>query len=177
MSNGSLTTLEADVLKQNKDKHGADAIASSDFVTMIIHGQLFGIPVLQVQDVLGEQRITKVPLAPKEVAGSLNLRGRIVTAIDVRARLGLPKCDTCERLMSVVVEHDGELYSLIVDEVGEVLRLPLSDYEQNPTTLNALWREVSAGIYRLSGQLLIVLDISTLLSFIDDGPALGEVAY
>ena len=84
---------------------------SSDFVTMFVAGQMFGIPVLQVQDVLGEQKITRVPLAPKEVAGSLNLRGRIVTAFDVRTRLGLPPRDKSATNMSVVVDHGGEFYS------------------------------------------------------------------
>ena len=77
-------------------------------VTITIAGQLFGIPVLIVHDVLGPQRITRVPLAPPEVAGSLNLRGRIVTAIDVRHRLGLPTRAEEGGGMSVVVDHHGE---------------------------------------------------------------------
>ena len=97
---------------------------SQDFVTMTIEGQLFGIPVLAVQDVLGPQQITKIPLAPPEVAGALNLRGRIVTAIDVRSRLKLVAWERGQDSMSVVVDHDGEFYSLIVDTVGEVLSLP-----------------------------------------------------
>src|SRR5271168_2781875 len=94
-----------------------------DFVSVTILDQMFGIPVLQVQDVLGPQRITRIPLAPAEVAGSLNLRGRIVTAIDLRTRLGLPKRAAGEKSMSVVVDQDGEAYSLLVDNVGEVLSL------------------------------------------------------
>ena len=107
-----------------------------DYVTMSIADQMFGIPVLKVQDVLGTQAITRVPLAPPEVAGSLNLRGRIVTAIDVRPRLGMAKRDEGKSPMSVVVEHDGELYSLLVDSVGEVLSLDTRDYQRNPPTLN-----------------------------------------
>src|SRR5918911_2201202 len=80
-----------------------------DFVSVTISGQLFGIPVLQVQDVLGPQRITPIPLAPREIAGSLNLRGRIVTAIDMRVRLGLAASAERDKRMSVVVEHGGEL--------------------------------------------------------------------
>ena len=136
-----------------------------DFVTMTIAGQLFGIPVLQVQDVLGHQRITRIPLAPPEVAGSLNLRGRIVTAIDVRLRLGLPGRDKGKPEMSIVVDLRGELYSLIVDAVGEVLSLSTDDFERNPATLDARWREVSTGIYRLNNQLMVVLDVSRLLNF------------
>jgi purine-binding chemotaxis protein CheW len=135
----------------------------NDFVTVVIAGQLFGIPVLQVRDVLGPQRITRVPLAPPEIAGSLNLRGRIVTAIDLRIRLGLPKAGDATGRMSVVVDHGGELYSLMVDSVGEVLSLSEASFERNPATLDAHWREIAAGIYRLDGKLLIVVDVGRLL--------------
>jgi purine-binding chemotaxis protein CheW len=134
-------------------------------VTMTIAEQLFGIPVLQVQDVLGHQRITRIPLAPPEVAGSLNLRGRIVTAIDVRLRLGLPARSADKPGMSIVVDHRGELYSLMVDNVGEVLSLSSEDYESNPATLDIRWRDLSNGIYRLNNTLLVVLDVARLLNF------------
>jgi purine-binding chemotaxis protein CheW len=134
-----------------------------ELVTVTVGGQLFGIPVLQVQDVLGPQRITRIPLAPAEIAGSLNLRGRIVTAIDVRVRLGLAQTADAAGRMSVVVDHAGELYSLLVDQVGEVLTIELSACERNPGTLDAFWRDVSAGIYKLEGQLLVVLDVPRLL--------------
>ncbi|MBL8697226.1 MAG: chemotaxis protein CheW [Alphaproteobacteria bacterium] len=136
---------------------------SRDFVTMMVADQLFGIPVLSVQDVLGPQRITRIPLAPGEVAGALNLRGRIVTAIDVRRRLGLPAREAGKSGMSIVVDQVGELYSLIVDTVGEVLSLPADAFERNPATLDPQWREVSAGIYRLEGKLMVVLDVARLL--------------
>lgn len=136
-----------------------------DYVTMSIGDQMFGIPVLTVQDVLGPQNIARVPLAPPEVAGSLNLRGRIVTAIDVRPRLGLPTREGGRAAMSVVVEHDGELYSLLVDSVGEVLSLNSRDYQRNPPTLSPRLREFSDGIYRLNGSLLVVLNVGSLLDF------------
>ncbi|MCM0022079.1 MAG: chemotaxis protein CheW [Tagaea sp.] len=138
---------------------------ANDFVTMTVADQLFGIPVLTVQDVLGPQRITRIPLAPAEVAGALNLRGRIVTAIDVRRRLGLAKRDGAIPGMNVVVDHKGELYALMVDNVGEVLSLSAESYERNPATLDPRWREVSAGIYRLKGKLLVVLEVARLLDF------------
>jgi purine-binding chemotaxis protein CheW len=143
----------------------AGSTEQRDYVTMSIGGQLFGIPVLKVQDVLGPQTITRVPLAPVEVAGSLNLRGRIVTAVDVRLRLGLPKRDSDKAAMSVVVEHENELYSLLVDSVGEVLSLESRDYQRNPPTLNPRLREFSDGIYRLNDSLLVVLSVSSLLNF------------
>ena len=137
--------------------------APREFVSMTVAGQLFGIPVLTVQDVLGEQRITCVPLALPEVAGTLNLRGRIVTAIDMRRRLRLPPREKGAAAMNVVVDRSGELYSLIVDSVGEVLSLPAEQYERNPSTLDATWREVSVGVYRLENGLMVVLDVERLL--------------
>jgi purine-binding chemotaxis protein CheW len=138
---------------------------NGEFVSVTVAGQLFGIPVLQVQDVLGPQRITRIPLAPPEVAGSLNLRGRIVTAIDLRIRLRLPRLPEGQRGMSVVVDYGGELYSVMVDAVGEVLSLRAENAERNPATLDPIWRDVSGGIYRLDKSLLIVLDVARVLDF------------
>jgi purine-binding chemotaxis protein CheW len=136
-----------------------------EFVTVTLDGQLFGIPVLTVQDVLGPQQIAAIPIAPSEVAGSLNLRGRIVTAIDPRVHLGLAKRNGAGAGMSVVVEHNGDLYSLLIDAVGEVLNLPANRYQHNPATLDSRWRDVSAGIYRLDDRLMVVLDVARLLAY------------
>ncbi|MGK2284905.1 chemotaxis protein CheW [Pedomonas sp. V897] len=136
---------------------------SKDFVTIRLAGQLLGIPVLVVHDVLKLQNVTRVPLAPPWVAGVLNLRGRIVTAIDLRERLGMPARMPGEKAMSVVVDFKGESYSLIIDSVGEVLSLPDSLFEKNPVTLDQRWREVSDGIYRLDDELLVVLDVRRVL--------------
>ncbi len=143
-----------------------DALAddrTEDYVTMSVGGQLFGVPVLTVQYVLKTPGITPIPLAPPEVGGGLNLRGRVVTAIDMRVRLNLPPREPEQSGMCVVVEHEGELYSLLVDEVGDVLSLPQKDFERNPVTIDTLWREVSAGLYRLEDSLLIVLDVHRVL--------------
>jgi purine-binding chemotaxis protein CheW len=148
--------------------HPDSGVAShGEYVTVTISGQLFGIPVLMVQDVLGPQRITRVPLAPREVAGVLNLRGRIVTAIDMRRRLRLPDRDEGDQGMSVVVDLHGELYSLIVDGVGEVMGLSDDTYEGNPSTLDPVWRSVANGVYQLEGQLLVVLDVAKLIDLTD----------
>ncbi len=140
------------------------AEAATEFVTFTIAGQLFGIHVLKVQDVLGSMKTTRVPLAPPEIAGSLNLRGRIVTAIDVRLRLGLPQ-ESQEVSMAIVVEHEHELYSLLVDQVGEVLALAPDGFERNPPTLDPRFRDYSDGIYRLDKQLLVVLSVERLLDY------------
>jgi purine-binding chemotaxis protein CheW len=158
-----MTTTANPAATKTSDR--ASVEGQHDFVSFTVAGQLFGIPVLKVQDVLGPQRITRIPLAPKEVAGSLNLRGRIVTAIDLRLRLGLDRREKGQTSMSIVVEHHGELYSLIVDSVGEVLSLDAGAYERNPPTLDPRWRDFSDGIYRLNGSLLVVLDVSQLLQF------------
>jgi purine-binding chemotaxis protein CheW len=135
------------------------------FVTLTIADQLCGIPVLGVRDILGPQTITRIPLAPPEIAGSLNLRGRIVTAIDLRRRLRLPDAaaDAGPR-MSVVAEQGGELYALLVDQVSEVMTLNEAQFERNPPNLAPSWAAFSAGIYRLNGRLLVVLDVARVLA-------------
>ncbi len=153
-------------IQSNKARgSGADSEKDEEFVTFMIADQLFGIPVLQIQDVLSSYHITPIPLAPPEITGSLNLRGRVVTAIDVRLRLGLPARSADAESMSIVAESEGELYSLMVDSVGEVLALPRSAFERNLPTLDAKFRAFSEGIYRLDGQLLVVLDVNRLLDY------------
>lgn len=137
---------------------------TEDLVTFYIAGQLFGVPVLMVQDILNVQQITPIPLAPPEISGSLNLRGRIVTAIDVRKRLGLVDREQ-EESMNIVVGHDNDLYSLMVDSVGEVLAVNSFSFEKNPPTLDQRFRDYSAGIYRLDGTLLVVLDVNRFLDY------------
>jgi purine-binding chemotaxis protein CheW len=104
-------------------------------------------------------------LAPREVAGNLNLRGRIVTAIDLRQLLQLPPRQPGDKQMSIVTEQGSELYALQVDHVREVVTMKRSAMEPNPPTLPALWAEHSQGIYRVEKQLLVILDVHRLLSF------------
>ncbi|TVR96083.1 MAG: chemotaxis protein CheW [Rhodospirillales bacterium] len=136
-----------------------------EYLSFFVDGQMFGLPLLSVQDVLDARTLTPIPLAPPEVAGALNLRGRIITAINTRRRLGLGGAAVEGRRMSVVVEHEGELYNLIVDRVGDVLHLSVEDCEENPATLDPMWRDLSTGIYRLENNLLVVLDVNKLLTF------------
>jgi purine-binding chemotaxis protein CheW len=125
----------------------------NEYVTALIGGQLFGLPILRVQDVFAPERLTAVPLSPPEVAGVLNLRGRIVTLIDMRCRLGLGSR----------VESRGQSYGLLIDSVGEVLKLDNQSWEPNPSNLDARLASVSTGIYRLDSQLLMVLDVDRVL--------------
>ena len=141
------------------------AVADADLVlTLTVGGQPCGVPVLVVRDVLGTQSITPIPLAPPEIEGAMNLRGRIVTAVDLRRRLGLPPRPEGAQPMSIVVEHGGELYSMLADQVGDVVPLSAGDRAPNPPTLDPVWRDVSRGVHRRDGQLLILLDVERLLS-------------
>jgi len=126
------------------------------YVTALIGGQLFGLPILRVQDVFAPERLTAVPLSPPEVAGVLNLRGRIVTLIDMRCRLGLGSRENGQQSMAIGVESRGESYGLLIDSVGEVLNLDDAERQANPVNLDPRLGQVSAGIFRLERQLLVV---------------------
>ncbi|MGB0696467.1 MAG: chemotaxis protein CheW [Rhodospirillaceae bacterium] len=135
------------------------------FVTVYVAGQLFGMPVERVQDILVPESIAKIPLAPPEVAGAINLRGRIVTVINMRKRLGLQPKTNAKQVMCVTVEQGNELYSLMVDSVGNVLTLPVGRIESNPSTLDPRWRSISNGVVRLDKELLVVMDVDIFLNF------------
>ncbi len=134
-----------------------------EHVTAMVGGQLFGLPILGVQDVFKPERVTRVPLAPSEIAGVLNLRGRIVTLVDLRRRLDLPPPEDDRPQMAVGVEWRGESYGLLIDSIGEVLKLDDEAREPNPVNLDEGLARMSAGIHRLDEQLLIVLDVERVL--------------
>ncbi|HXZ67981.1 MAG TPA: chemotaxis protein CheW, partial [Alphaproteobacteria bacterium] len=131
------------------DVQRASSDEGAQYITVGVGAQLFGIPVERVQDVFTPQSITRVPLAPVEIAGVLNLRGKIVTALDIRARLGLAKRPEAGPVMAIGIESGGESYGLVVDEVGEVLTLDASKFEPLPDTLDTHWRAVSKSVYHL----------------------------
>jgi len=139
----------------------------TEYVTATIGGHLFGLPIVRVQDVFIPERLTRVPLAPPEIAGVLNLRGRIVTLVDLRRCFGLDQAEAGAAAMAIGVESRGESYGLLIDSVGEVLKLNESAREPNPINLDARLARMSAGIHRLDGQLLIVVDVDRVL---DIGP-------
>lgn len=144
-----------------------------EYVTFEIDGRWFGAAVHEVHDVFALHAVTPVPLARGDVAGLLNLRGRIVTAIDARRRLGMPgRTDGYAGAMAIGVEREGESYGLVVDAVGEVLRLDENDREDAPGNLDESWREVALGIYRLPKGLLVALDIARML----DSPTAAAAA-
>ena len=141
-----------------------------EYVTVVIDEQLFGLPINRVQDVFSPDRLTRVPLASAEVAGVLNLRGRIVTVIDMRARLGLPKNDDARPPMAVGVDLRGESYGLLIDQIGEVLRLADEGREENPVNLDPRMAELAGGVHRLDGQLMVVLDVDRVLEIVPKIP-------
>jgi len=140
-----------------------DDTAFTEFVTFTIAGQMFGLPIGRVQDVFKPARITQVPLASAEIAGVLNLRGRIVTAIDMRQRLEVNKRENGAAPIAIGIEAKSESFGLLVDAVGEVLKLPDVDREPNPINLGGKLAALSDGVYRLEGQLLVVLDVDRVL--------------
>ena len=136
-----------------------------DFVTVVTAGQVFGLTLDRVRDVFVPRGLSPVPLAPPEVAGLLNLRGRIVTAVDLRRRLGLGPRNSATSPVAVGIEERGELYGLIVDEVGDVLRLPRTRREANPVNLDEHWADICDGVYQLDDGLMVVLDVDKVLAF------------
>ncbi|MDP2800447.1 MAG: chemotaxis protein CheW [Phreatobacter sp.] len=136
----------------------------TEYVTVLIGGQLFGLPISRVQDVFMPDRLTRVPLSHPDIAGVLNLRGRIVTAIDMRIRLGIPREKDAKPAMAVGIESRGESYGLLIDSVGEVLKLSPDSREKNPINLDVRWARVSAGVHRLDGQLMVILDVDSVLA-------------
>jgi purine-binding chemotaxis protein CheW len=134
-----------------------------EYVTATIGGQLFGLPIAGVQDVFVPDRLTSVPLAPPEIAGVLNVRGRILTIIDMRRRLELEVLEESRRTLVVGIEHKGESYGLLIDRVGEVLKLPARSFEDNPINFDRTLAQVSAGVHRLDGKLMVVLDLDRVL--------------
>jgi purine-binding chemotaxis protein CheW len=147
--NGSIMSNESGNLKE--------------YVTATVGGLLFGLPILRVQDVFKPERVTDVPLAPPEIAGVLNLRGRIVTLVDLRKRLDLPPTGDDQPQMAIGVEWRGESYGLLIDSIGEVLKLEDEAREPNPANLDDGFARMTLGVHRLDDQLLLVLDVGRVL--------------
>jgi purine-binding chemotaxis protein CheW len=129
------------------------------FCTFFLGGYVFGVPVEQVREVIRYQEITRVPLVPPVVRGLINLRGQIITAIDLRRRLGLSELPGGELPMNVVVRTEDGAMSMLVDDIGDVIEVQEDTFEPPPETLQGLAREVVLGVHKLPDKLLLVLDI------------------
>jgi purine-binding chemotaxis protein CheW len=133
------------------------ATETSQYCTFTVDGLFFGVAVTEVQEVLRQQRMTHVPQAPHAVQGLINLRGQIVTSVDMRRQLGLEKKDS-EPTMNVIVRSRGEVVSLLVDDIGDVIDVGAQALEPAPSTLPARVRDVIHGVMPLPEAILLVLN-------------------
>ncbi|MGH9446767.1 MAG: chemotaxis protein CheW [Terriglobia bacterium] len=134
------------------------------FSTFFVDHLFFGVEVGNVQEVLRYQEMTRVPLAPPVVRGLINLRGQIVTAIDLRCRLGLSEPPPGHQPLNVVIRVDGGTVSLLVDETGDVVEVDSGTFERPPETLSGEARELISGVHKLQGRLMHVLDAAKVVS-------------
>jgi purine-binding chemotaxis protein CheW len=163
---------------QAANANGAETGPTDDFVTVYVGQTLFGLAIERVHDVFVPSGVTPVPLAPPEIVGLLNLRGRVVTALCLRRRLGLPAAEAAPAAkpsaekpgadkagMAIGLEQGGETFALVVDGVGEVLKLGGDTREAVPINLDSRWRDLATCVHRLDGRLLVILDVDALLDF------------
>ncbi len=147
----------------------------NQFCTFQVGKLFFGVHVQEVQEIIRFQEMTRVPLAPAVIRGLINLRGQIVTAIDLRTRLGLPPRESGEPINVVIRSAEGAV-SLLVDEIGDVLEVSPDQFERPPETLSGVIRELVSGVFKLSGRLLLVLDTKKAIEA-NHAPALaGETS-
>ncbi len=132
--------------------------ATQQFCTFFLDGLFFGVEVEKVQEVIRHQKTTRVPLAAPEIGGLINLRGQIVTAVDLRRKLALADRGEAQVPMNVVVRSDDGAISMLVDEIGDVVEVEDSDFECPPDTLRGAARELIRGAFKLKGRLLLLLD-------------------
>jgi|WetSurMetagenome_2_1015567.scaffolds.fasta_scaffold473460_1 purine-binding chemotaxis protein CheW len=136
----------------------AKPLGTGQFSTFFIADLFFGVDVLHVQEVLRFQPMTPVPQSPDVIEGLINLRGQIVTAIDMRRRLQMPRLDGDRTPMNIVVKTPDGAVSLLVDEIGDVLDMDAANYERPPDNLDPTARELISGVYKMKDRLLLVLD-------------------
>jgi purine-binding chemotaxis protein CheW len=144
--------------------------------TFVLGDLLFGVEVMKVQEVLRYQAMTRVPLASSMVRGLINLRGQIVTAVDVRARFRLPRLPDAQEPMNVVLCAGDGVVSLLVDEIGDVLEVHEADFERPPATLPAVFRDVVVGVYKLEHRLLLMLDVERIVAPLLGASGVGDAA-
>ena len=136
----------------------------SQLSTFHVGKYLFGVDVSLVQEVVRLQGMTPVPLAPEEIGGLINLRGEVLTAIDLRTRLGMEHAETTRDPVNVVIRVDDEPVSLLVDEIGGVLEVAQVPFEQTPSTVDERIREMLLGAYTLPDRLLLALDAKQVVA-------------
>jgi purine-binding chemotaxis protein CheW len=138
-------------------------MASRQYATFEVAGQLFGVEVAAVQEVLSFSEYTSVPLAPPAIGGLFNLRGQVIAAVDLRVQLGLPRQVRAGPVMNVILRGDDEPVSLLVDRIGEVIDLDEAAFELPPDTLMGPSRKLIVGTFKLDDRLMLVLDVNAAL--------------
>jgi purine-binding chemotaxis protein CheW len=152
--------------------HDAGGVEAQAFVTATIADQLFGIPIGRAHDVFSVTTVTPVPLAPPDILGLMNLRGRVVTALDIRQRLGFPRAPLAPGALAIGIESGGDSFGLVVDRIGEIVTVDRGALDDNPVHLDPSWAGLSRGVYRLETELLVVLDVDAV---IETAPTLPEI--
>jgi purine-binding chemotaxis protein CheW len=147
---------------------------TSQFCTFYLGKLLFGVELKGVQEVIRSLDVTKVPLAPGVVSGLINLRGQIVTAVDLRRLLELEPRAAGVRAMNVVVRTDDGAVSLLVDEIGDVVEVEESTFERPPETLRGTVRTMITGVHKLNDRLLLVLDTGKACQMTADAVVAGQ---
>jgi purine-binding chemotaxis protein CheW len=142
----------------NPETDDPTAANAKQLCTFYVDGMLFGIEVTRVQEVIRYQTMTPVPLAPAAIHGLINLRGQIVTAIDLRSRLNLKPRPAGQLPVNVIARHEDSAVSLLVDEIGDVVDVNESSFEPPPETLNPASKALIHGVYKLEPQLLLLLN-------------------
>jgi purine-binding chemotaxis protein CheW len=137
---------------------------SRQLCTFVVAGRHFGVEVSKMREVLKAQTLTRVPLAPKQVRGLINLRGQIVTAIDLRERLGMPPGNDAPASMNVIVQGEDGLVSLLVDEIGDVIDVFGKDVELPSEMVSGVARDLICGVYKLPDKLLLMLDVDKTIA-------------
>ena len=144
-------------------------VEAQQFCTFYLDGLFFGVDVQKVQEVIRYQEMTRVPLAPAVVSGLINLRGQIVSAIDLRRRLELPEREEGQLPMNVVIRTDDGAVSLLVDEIGDVLEVDEAAFERPPETLSGVAQKLVQEVYKLKDQLLLILDTERVIALNSNG--------
>jgi purine-binding chemotaxis protein CheW len=148
-------------------------VENTQFCTFYLGDLFFGVKVENVQEVFRYQEMTRVPLAPSVVRGLINLRGQIITAVDLRARLGMEELPEGQMPMNVVVRTEEGVVSLLVDEIADVLEVSEENFERPPDTIDEVTRELVLGVYKLENKLLLILDTRKT---VNTGTAVGAVS-
>lgn len=149
----------------SKNLTAGEVEAPMMYVTFFVAGQLFGLKVSQVREIFFPEAIHRVPMAPPQIAGLINLRGRVVTVIDMRYKLSLVDAEDehFERRPAITTERDGELYSLWIDKIGDIIEVHSEMLRPVPATVSPEWRQMARAVCRLDGALMVLLDMNVLL--------------